>query len=185
MIDGILKIMIDVFLILGIVTKEAGQGRTSMFFLFNFLPNVDVLAGKFVKKLVGKNDVEDALQRLDKLTQEVARLAETEVQVLTVTRRNDDEITAVDDRVGVFNGEVHVIGHSSQQCGTESGDESPWDGGPTRDTHQSSMALLSSPSSGLYSDFGRRSGGKYGPITFAPSSRNNSTPVQVGEYYRR
>ena len=94
--DGIMKIMIDVLLILGIVTKEAGQGRTRMSILVDFSPNIDLLAGKFVKKLVGKNDVEDALQRLDKLTQEVAWLAETEGQeVLTVTCRYDDETEVV------------------------------------------------------------------------------------------
>ena len=182
MIDGIVKIMIDVLLILGIVTKEAGQGRTSMFFLFNFPPNIDVLAGKVVKMLVGKNDVEDALQRLDKLTQEVALLAEKEIQVLTVARRTDDEIKVVDDGVGVFNSEVHVTGHSSQQGCTESGHESTRDGGPTRDTDKSSIALISSSDSGPYSDFERRSEGKYGPITFTPSSRNTpSTQVRVGE----
>ena len=86
MMDGIVKIMIDVILILGIVTKEAGQGRTSMSFPVDFTPNIDLLVGKFVKKLVGKNDVEDALQRLDKLTQEVALLAES-IEVVGKTSR--------------------------------------------------------------------------------------------------
>jgi hypothetical protein len=34
---------------------------------------------KFLKKLLGKNDVEDALKRLDKLTQEEAKMATAEV----------------------------------------------------------------------------------------------------------
>jgi hypothetical protein len=38
----------------------------------------DVYLEKYVKKLVGKNDIEDALKRLDKLTQDEARMAITE-----------------------------------------------------------------------------------------------------------
>jgi hypothetical protein len=34
---------------------------------------------KFLKKLLGKSDVEDALKRLDKLTQEEAKMATAEV----------------------------------------------------------------------------------------------------------
>ncbi|KAH9037502.1 hypothetical protein EDB85DRAFT_2273400, partial [Lactarius pseudohatsudake] len=49
MTDIIVKIMVEVFSILGMVTKEVRQGRTK----------------KYLKKLAGRNDVEDALQRLD------------------------------------------------------------------------------------------------------------------------
>ena len=38
---------------------------------------------KFLKKLVGKKDMEDALKRLDKLTQEEARMAAAEILKLT------------------------------------------------------------------------------------------------------
>jgi hypothetical protein len=124
-------------------------------------PKIDLLSGKFFKKLVGKKDVEDSVQRLDKLTQEVARLAETEVQVLTVTRLND-AMKVVDNRVEDFNSGVHEIGHSSQQGGTKLEHESPRGGEPTRDTDQSTtqaLTFLSSSSSGLYSDFGPRGAG--------------------------
>ncbi|KAI9432782.1 hypothetical protein H4582DRAFT_2132092, partial [Lactarius indigo] len=50
MTDIIVKIMVEVISILGIVTKEIRQGRTK----------------KYLKKLIGRNDVEDALQRLDR-----------------------------------------------------------------------------------------------------------------------
>jgi len=46
-----------------------------------------------VKKLLGKNDIEDALKRLDTLTQEEARMAIAEV--LKVTQRVDDKVTAL------------------------------------------------------------------------------------------
>ncbi|KAI9433096.1 hypothetical protein BJY52DRAFT_1218810 [Lactarius psammicola] len=67
MTDVIVKIMVEVLLILGIATKEVEQGRTK----------------KYFKKLVGRNDVEDALRRLDKLTQEEARMAAAEALMIT------------------------------------------------------------------------------------------------------
>ena len=50
-----------------------------------------------MKKLLGKNDIEDALKRLDTLTTEEARMAITET--LKVTNRVDDTVNRVDDKV--------------------------------------------------------------------------------------
>ncbi|KAH8984876.1 hypothetical protein EDB86DRAFT_2810544 [Lactarius hatsudake] len=79
--DIIVKIMAEVISILGIVTKEIRQGRTK----------------KYLKKLIGRNDVEDALQRLDRLTQEEARMAA--VETLTITHGIGDKVDGVDERV--------------------------------------------------------------------------------------
>ncbi|KAH9012826.1 hypothetical protein EDB83DRAFT_2233572, partial [Lactarius deliciosus] len=81
MTDIIVKIMVEVLSILGIVTKEVGQGRTKA----------------YLKKLVGRKDVEDALQRLDALTQEEARMAAAEV--LVITRGIDDKVKDVGEKV--------------------------------------------------------------------------------------
>ena len=54
-------------------------------------------AEKYLKKLFGFNRVEDALQRLDKLTQEEARMAAAET--LTVTREIDDNVKDVGIRL--------------------------------------------------------------------------------------
>ena len=52
--------------------------------------------------------MEDALQRLDKLTQEEARMATAEI--LRLTQIVDNKVTTVDDKVTtVVNGEPHVI----------------------------------------------------------------------------
>ena len=48
-------------------------------------------------KLLGKNDIEDALKRLDTLTKEEARMAIAEN--LKVTNRVDGKIDKVDDKV--------------------------------------------------------------------------------------
>ncbi|KAH8992251.1 hypothetical protein EDB86DRAFT_1495381 [Lactarius hatsudake] len=67
MTDMIVKIMVEVLNIFAIATKEMKQGR----------------AKKFFKKLVGRKDIEDALARLDKLTQEEARMAAAQILRLT------------------------------------------------------------------------------------------------------
>ncbi len=57
---------------------------------------------KFLKKLVGRKDIEDALKRLDRLTQEEVRMAAT--QILKLTHSVEDKVNAVDDKVtGVRN----------------------------------------------------------------------------------
>ena len=52
---------------------------------------------KYLKKLLGKNDIEDALKKLDTLTMEEARMAIAET--LKVTNRVDDTVNKMDDKV--------------------------------------------------------------------------------------
>jgi hypothetical protein len=97
LMDVFVKIMVEVLSILGIVTKEIGQGKLSTSFRFDISPTVDLRAEKFFKKLAGMKDVEDALQRLDKLTQEESLMAV--VEALTITREIDDKVEGVDHKV--------------------------------------------------------------------------------------
>ena len=53
-----------------------------------------------MKKLLGKNDIEDALRRLDTLTMEEARMAIAET--LKVTNRVDNKVDRVDGKVAVL-----------------------------------------------------------------------------------
>jgi hypothetical protein len=78
----------------------------------------------FSRSWLEKKDVEDALQQLDRLMQEVARMARAEV--LKITRRIDNDL---DDKV--VNRELQEIAHSSQQSAsdTKPGHESPEGGG--------------------------------------------------------
>jgi hypothetical protein len=48
---------------------------------------------KFLKKLIGKKDMEDALKRLDKLTQDEARMAAAEN--LKLTHNVDNKVTSL------------------------------------------------------------------------------------------
>ena len=54
---------------------------------------------KYLKKLLGKTDIEDALKRLDKLTQDEVRMATA--QLLTLTHGVDYKVTRIDDKVRV------------------------------------------------------------------------------------
>jgi len=54
-------------------------------------------AEKYLNKVLGKTDIEDALKRLDKLTHEEALMATA--QVLKVAHRIEDKVTSVDENV--------------------------------------------------------------------------------------
>ncbi|KAH9166823.1 hypothetical protein EDB89DRAFT_185083 [Lactarius sanguifluus] len=79
--DTIVKIMVEVLRIFGIVTKEIKQGRVN------------------ISKLIGKKDIEDALGRLDRLTQQEVQMAI--VQVLTVIHHVKNGVQTVGDKVNV------------------------------------------------------------------------------------
>ena len=55
---------------------------------------------KFLRKLMGKKEIEDALTRLDKLTQEEALMAAA--QILNLTRAVDNKVTVVGSKMDVF-----------------------------------------------------------------------------------
>jgi archaellum component FlaC len=95
--DIIVKIMVEVLSILGIVTKEIRQGQTSTYLTVDKSPQIYLSAVAFLKKRIGRKDVEEALRRLDHLTQEEARMAAAEV--LTIACAIDDKVKAVDDKV--------------------------------------------------------------------------------------
>jgi hypothetical protein len=62
----------------------------------------------FLKKLAGRTDIEDALQRLEKLTQEEARMATAEG--LKATHGINNKVEDVGDKVEVVNDRVKDVG---------------------------------------------------------------------------
>ena len=82
---------------------------------------VEGCSEKYMKKLIGSTEMEDALKRLDKLTQEESRMAAAEI--LKVTRAVDkrvegvvdmvagvdDRVAGVDDRVASVNDRVVAV----------------------------------------------------------------------------
>jgi archaellum component FlaC len=57
----------------------------------------EIFSGKYLKKLIGRTDLEDALKMLDKLTNEEVRMATA--QVLKATHTVDDRVRGVDDKI--------------------------------------------------------------------------------------
>jgi hypothetical protein len=120
MVETITAIMVEMLNFIGIATKEIKQGRTSKRFLYKYVPADKAISEKYLKKLMGKNDIEDALKRLDRLTQEEARMAAA--QLLKVTNTIDNRVgeiahnvLIVDDRVvGV---DEHVAGVGERVAG--------------------------------------------------------------------
>jgi len=75
------------------------------------LPLTELFPEKFLKKLIGMTDIEDALYRLEKLIQEETRMATAQVLMVTTTVDDkvqgiandlvsvDSKVASVDDRV--------------------------------------------------------------------------------------
>jgi len=71
----ITKIMVEVLSVLSLATKQIKQGRLSEWFYIVYLYLVcDVVSEKFAKKLLGESEIEDVLDRLDRLTVDEARM---------------------------------------------------------------------------------------------------------------
>ena len=79
MTDMMVEVMVEVLSVLAIVTVEIKQRRRSQFITREFWVLTHISPEKLLNKLLGRNDVEDALKRLDKLTQEEAKMATAEV----------------------------------------------------------------------------------------------------------
>ena len=94
--DIIVKIMVEVLGLFAIVTKEMKQGLASERMPSAMFPIADRDSEKYLKKLIGRKDIEDALSRLDKLTQEEARMAMA--QVLKIAHRVEHGVVQANQR---------------------------------------------------------------------------------------
>jgi archaellum component FlaC len=83
--------------------KSSKAEQVSISFTNNF-PLTKPFSEKYLKKLMGKNDIEDALKRLDRLTQEEAQMAAA--QLLRVTNTIDNRVRGVADNVLVVDNRV-------------------------------------------------------------------------------
>jgi hypothetical protein len=105
--DIIVKIMAEVLGIFGIVTKEIKQGRASELIPGDALCIADRVSEKYIKKLIGRRDIEDALRKLDKLTQEEVRMATA--QVLKVAHRVEHGVETVGEHVKAVDHKVKDV----------------------------------------------------------------------------
>ena len=97
MTDVITEIMVEVLRIFGIATKELRRGSASESLICCLWIVTELRVEKFLKKLAGRTDLEDALKKLDRLTQEEARMALAEV--MRVTQSVRDGVKVVENKV--------------------------------------------------------------------------------------
>ena len=96
MMDIIIRIVVEVLSILGIAMKEIKQGRLSELFSPSNSSLTKQCTEKYLKKLSGRTNMEDALKRIDELTEE-ARMAVA--QNLEATHTVDESVRGVANTV--------------------------------------------------------------------------------------
>jgi hypothetical protein len=108
--DIIVKIMVEVLGIFAIMTKEIKQGRASES-ISDAFPVADrdseKYLKKYLKKLIGGKDIEDALRRLDRLTQEEVKMAT--VQILRVAHHIKGGVEAVGKEIKGVGDKVNQV----------------------------------------------------------------------------
>ena len=90
MTDLIVKILVELLSVLALATKKYKEGRLSKCVVICAMRVVQCATENLIKKLLREREIEDALQRLDKLTQEEVRVAVA--QTLGVVHRLVDDV---------------------------------------------------------------------------------------------
>ena len=109
------QILVEVLRIFGIATKELKRGSASKFRRIACVCDFTKLCvEKFLRKLAGMADLEEALKKLDRLTQEEARMANAEVLRLAHDIRDgvnivDGKVEKVGDKVGDVGDKVQCV----------------------------------------------------------------------------
>jgi hypothetical protein len=84
--------------------KKSSKAEQVSVSFTNKFPVTKPFLEKYLKKLMGKNDIEDALKKLDRLTQEEARMAAA--QLLKVTNTINNTVGGIADNVLVVGNTV-------------------------------------------------------------------------------
>ena len=129
MTDAIVKVMVEILSILAIATKEINQRRASELIPGNrsFLPAY-CSSEMFLKKLVGRTDIEDALLRLEVVTLEEARMAAAES--LKAIHGVGSTLKAMEDRMrgmeGMLQGRLKGVDDRVKDKATNSAQTFSW-----------------------------------------------------------
>jgi hypothetical protein len=108
MTEMLVKILVELLSTLALATKEVRQGKPSeSVFTVVIYYRTQCNTEKFVKKLFGEKDIEAVLQRLNRLTQDEARL--TAAQILEVVHGLVLNMRVVTDGEQTYQG-CHSLG---------------------------------------------------------------------------
>jgi hypothetical protein len=106
---------------LQLLQKKSNKAERVCVCCTNSFPLTELFSEKYLKKLIGRTDIEDALKRLDRLTQEEARMASAQLLKVTNTIDNgirevagnvlvvDNRVAGIDDRVTGVDGRVKDV----------------------------------------------------------------------------
>ena len=98
------KIMAQVLSVLALSTKEMKEKRISGSILLSFCFMADYDTEKFMKRIAGRTDVDDALQRLDMLTKEESLMMAA--RNLEIIHRMDANVMATQELTQRVDGNV-------------------------------------------------------------------------------
>jgi hypothetical protein len=98
MTELLAKILAQVLSVLAFSTKAMKRGRISVFIRSKYSFLADCSTERFLKRLLGKTDVEDALQRLDMLTKEENLMMAARTLGVTHDIRDDVDVIKEDTR---------------------------------------------------------------------------------------
>ena len=113
----IIEIMVEVLTILAIATKEVRRGRLSELMLRRFTIHDSCYLEKYIRKLTGNSEIEDSLDKLDKLTQDEVRMAAAEL--LKITHSVEENVQDVRDNVQDIDNKVQGIGSDVKDISSE------------------------------------------------------------------
>jgi hypothetical protein len=78
MTEVFVKIMLEFLSVLALASKQIKLGRFSKYAVIHSSPMAQWATEKFTRKLLGESEIENVLQRLDRLTQDEARMTVTQ-----------------------------------------------------------------------------------------------------------
>ena len=107
MTDKMVQITVEILDILATATKEMKRSAASKSDLRLRSHDADIVSEKFLKRVIGRTDLEDGIKKLDKLTNEEVAMASA--QLLKVTHNIDNNVMKVDENVLVVNDNIKVV----------------------------------------------------------------------------
>jgi hypothetical protein len=115
MTDKMVQITVEILGIIATATKEMKRSAASESGLRLMSRETDIVSEKFLKRVIGRTDLEDGMKKLDKLTNEEVVMASA--QLLKVTHNIDNKVTEVDENLLVVKDEVQLVNDNVKAIG--------------------------------------------------------------------
>ena len=107
MTNKMVQITVEILDVLAIATKEMKQSRASEFDRRFRFHDADIVPEKYLKRVIGRTDLEDGMMKLDKLTNE--ELVMASAQLLKVTHNIDNNVLDVKRGVQLVGDDIKVL----------------------------------------------------------------------------